>query len=306
MANENSERREADDEGGERWKHNFEWIDPRAAHFASSDLHWDKISPAEVRQGFDALERLRGALDLDALNQGSFRHERDCLESLRDEEDQSRFNADDLGWFDTFFGGDRIKVDVVNEGFDVTNGRHRLWMAQQCGIDSLPAYVARKKGDTMGRELSEVEEAAEQQENRGDELKDEVEAHEERVEKLDEAVQQLQGMQETLDSDQARQALQEMQNARQETLRLLEEKRAEQQELLEENARMGEENAQAFREAQQALEKVEAIAQMAGNDEGGLAGHLGEMQASLQQDVEHRMEIDRALLQAQQKLQLVF
>jgi hypothetical protein len=203
----------------------------------------------------------------------------------------------------------------MQDGLDVINGRHRLWMAQQCGISSLPALVARKNegadhtninGGSMGTELREIEETAEQQENRAGELKEEIDAHQERVEKLDAAVKELQSGMDGVNSEESRSALEAMQNTRRETERLLEEKRQEQQTLLEENERMGKENTESYQKAQQAMEKVESIVKIAGGDEGNLAGHLSEMQSSLQQDIEHRLDADRALLQAKQKLQMLF
>lgn len=46
--------------------------------------------------------------------------------------------------FDAFFGMDAIKVTFDGERYDIVNGRHRIWLAKNMGIDYLPMRLTRK------------------------------------------------------------------------------------------------------------------------------------------------------------------
>lgn len=46
--------------------------------------------------------------------------------------------------YDAFFGNDAIKVTFDGKSYDIINGRHRIWLAKQMGIDSLPMNITRK------------------------------------------------------------------------------------------------------------------------------------------------------------------
>ena len=44
--------------------------------------------------------------------------------------------------FDVFYGSERIRVTRLKGGrFDVTNGRHRLFVAKQLGIKTVPVSL---------------------------------------------------------------------------------------------------------------------------------------------------------------------
>lgn len=45
--------------------------------------------------------------------------------------------------YDAFFGGDAIKVTFDGENYDITNGRHRIWLAKRLGISYLPMRVTK-------------------------------------------------------------------------------------------------------------------------------------------------------------------
>jgi len=53
--------------------------------------------------------------------------------------------------------GDYIKVDWVGDHYDVTNGRHRLALAQQAGLKHLPAQVSAPDRATLERLRSDGE-----------------------------------------------------------------------------------------------------------------------------------------------------
>lgn len=46
--------------------------------------------------------------------------------------------------YDAFYGDDAIRLEKVKGQYQVTNGYHRLFVAQQLGLDSLPANVVEK------------------------------------------------------------------------------------------------------------------------------------------------------------------
>lgn len=46
--------------------------------------------------------------------------------------------------YDAFYGRDAICINKDGNSYDIVNGRHRIWLAQQMGIDVLPMKVIEK------------------------------------------------------------------------------------------------------------------------------------------------------------------
>jgi hypothetical protein len=40
--------------------------------------------------------------------------------------------------YDSYYGGDHIRVEKSGDTYNIVNGRHRIWLAKQMGIESLP------------------------------------------------------------------------------------------------------------------------------------------------------------------------
>ena len=46
--------------------------------------------------------------------------------------------------FDAFYGDDAIRVTFDKSNYDIVNGQHRIWLAKQMGIDSLPIRLVKR------------------------------------------------------------------------------------------------------------------------------------------------------------------
>ncbi len=49
--------------------------------------------------------------------------------------------------YDSYYGDDHIRVEKDGDNCDIINGRHRIWLAQQMGVESLPMEVVDVKRD---------------------------------------------------------------------------------------------------------------------------------------------------------------
>ncbi len=50
--------------------------------------------------------------------------------------------------YDSYYGSnDHIRVDKDGDRYDILNGRHRIWLAKQMGVESLPMEVVDVKRD---------------------------------------------------------------------------------------------------------------------------------------------------------------
>ena len=49
--------------------------------------------------------------------------------------------------YESFYGQDAIRLDKDGDQYDIVNGRHRIFMAKQMGIDAVPARVIEKVPD---------------------------------------------------------------------------------------------------------------------------------------------------------------
>lgn len=62
-------------------------------------------------------------------------------------------------------GGDRlnhdfVKVDWVGNHYEITNGQHRIWLAKQHGLRTMPAHVSAPDQATLNRLRTDGERAA--------------------------------------------------------------------------------------------------------------------------------------------------
>jgi hypothetical protein len=46
---------------------------------------------------------------------------------------------------------DFVKVEWVQDHYDITNGQHRIWMAKQYGLRTMPAHVSAPDQETLDR-----------------------------------------------------------------------------------------------------------------------------------------------------------
>ena len=130
--------------GREVARSNFAWMRPSDMPLSQTErsgLHWKKISQETAAQSLQRIEELRALVPLDGLKSGP--HEiRDHLEKLTDESGSHVVSEEDLRFFDLFFGSDAIRIDIDGQGgYSITNGRHRISMAQDLGINAVPVSL---------------------------------------------------------------------------------------------------------------------------------------------------------------------
>ncbi|MDQ2731136.1 MAG: hypothetical protein M3Y56_05715, partial [Armatimonadota bacterium] len=125
---------------------NFAWFDPADVLLSEDDgpdLEWKGI-PRDVAQ--DTLRRIaamRSKINLADLKGSTMQSARESLEKLSDESGNRLLNEKDLAAYDLCFGSQAIRIDSDGAGgYMVINGRHRLFLAKELGIQSVPVSIS--------------------------------------------------------------------------------------------------------------------------------------------------------------------
>lgn len=98
---------------------------------------FEKVSPDEVKAGLMRLQEMKPAI---ASGEGA------STDYWR-EFDRQRGLAYPDGYqkvYDSFYGHDAIRLDKDGDQYDIVNGRHRIFVARQMGMDTVPARVIEK------------------------------------------------------------------------------------------------------------------------------------------------------------------
>ncbi|GKT09126.1 hypothetical protein [Desulforhabdus sp. TSK] len=235
-------------EGGERcWKTSWQWIAPFEPEDVAEGLHWNKISPKEVGESLDVLEKMKPYLgDITRLDERDVALKREALRNIKGQSGERIFSDRDLGFYDLYFGSARIRVDRLPSGLDITNGRHRIEHARFLGIKSIPALVSERvdsddietrqeKVMREGGDIRELIDEAGEQESEAQELKKEAEEHKEQVERLKKTLQQVREAQSSLATDSMKNAEGDVDEALSRSERKLEDVRKRKAELTKEN-----------------------------------------------------------------------
>ena len=235
------------------WRQSVEWIDPSSATINGEQLRWGKISIHDARESFRVLESMRPFLNTAELqDEAGVTSCRDRLASIKNSSGISLFTSSDQGFYDLYFGDRQIKVSKLGDVLDVTNGHHRLWLAEHEGIRALPARVSKSAGAASGfsstkevgamsdRELGDIQNEAEEQQEEFEEMKGEVEQHKERAEKLEETLREIRSAGQELGSDDIRKAEASAEKAKADTERQLSELKDRRDKLLVENKKLTE------------------------------------------------------------------
>jgi hypothetical protein len=101
---------------------------------------FSKVTPEEMQAGLLRMEEMRPTI---ASGEGA---SKDYWAEV-DQRLGLPFTAGYQKIYEAFYGDDAIKLTKVGDTYDITNGRHRIWLAQRMGIETLPARVtARRSG----------------------------------------------------------------------------------------------------------------------------------------------------------------
>lgn len=245
------QREEGEAQPVREWVDRFTWIDPSSAHVNGEELYWEKLTIEDAQKSFRVLKSMRPFLnDTDFQTGEGIRDCRDRLASLKDPEGSPLFNKSDLGFYDLYFGNSRILVSKDGNQYDVTNGRHRLWLAQQNGIKELPVWVEElvetrsvasitKEVSTVSNlELRDIQNEAQEQREQAEEMKGEIEQHKERAEKLEATLRELRAAGQELGSDEIRKAEASTEKAKADTEQHLKEIKDQRDKMLQENKKL--------------------------------------------------------------------
>ena len=58
--------------------------------------------------------------------------------------------------YEAFYGNEPIRIEKDGNNYSITNGRHRIWLANKMGINSLPASIVEKQGEIVDNNSSQV------------------------------------------------------------------------------------------------------------------------------------------------------
>jgi hypothetical protein len=91
----------------------------------------------EMREGLNRLERMKPLIDSGAGASSDYWREFDQTQSLDYEHGYQRI-------YESFYGNDAIRLNKDGDQWDIVNGRHRIFLAQEMGIKTVPAHVIEK------------------------------------------------------------------------------------------------------------------------------------------------------------------
>ena len=289
------------------WQSRLAWIDPSEAKVGGDELHWKKISRETALESFRSLEKMRPFLDRTNLfERKNFENCREKLSHIKNDNGDRLFNEQDLRFFDLYFGDARIKIDRLDNGYDVTNGRHRLFTAQQNGIGQLPVLLNEKvsKENIMSSlEFGDIEKEALEQHEEAEEMKTEIERHTERAAELEEALQKIRAASAEIGSDQLRETEQRTEQAKLETERKLEEIKKRRDELLWENKELAGKvivQNEKRREVHQQVSRIKMMFEGASDEFKSQINRAGE---ALNEELENMAELEESLLDVRKKLE---
>ena len=100
---------------------------------------FQKVSEPDMKAGLLRLQEMQSLIDSGgAAANGDYWSKVDADKGLTYEHGYRRI-------YDTFYGNDAIRVTKDGDRYDIVNGRHRIWLAKQMGIDTLPMRVVERQ-----------------------------------------------------------------------------------------------------------------------------------------------------------------
>jgi hypothetical protein len=111
-------------------------VDLNDSH-VQGEKDFKKVSKAEMQEGFEKLETtVRPAVDKGA--DGDYFSDLDRTQGLDYEHGYRRV-------YDSFYGNDAIRLDKAGDTYTVVNGYHRLAIAKEIGLTTVPAWVIERR-----------------------------------------------------------------------------------------------------------------------------------------------------------------
>ena len=104
----------------------------------SGAADFSKVSENEMRAGIKRLQEMRPVIESGAGAASDYWADLDRQRGLSYVDGYQRI-------YDAFYGQDAIYVEKDGDNYDIINGRHRIWLAKQMGIDNLPMRVTERR-----------------------------------------------------------------------------------------------------------------------------------------------------------------
>jgi len=98
---------------------------------------FEKVSSEEMKVGLTRLQEMKPAIDSGQGANTDFWREFDRQHGLAYPDGYQKV-------YESFYGQDAIRLNKDGDQYDIVNGRHRIFMAKQMGIDTVPARVIEK------------------------------------------------------------------------------------------------------------------------------------------------------------------
>jgi hypothetical protein len=116
-------------------------VDVRKINLSDSSVHgpedFKKVSHEDMVNGFNKLENevrpaVRSGADKDYFFQS-------------DQANQLEYKDGHQRIYESFYGQDSIRLNRVGDNYEVVNGYHRLYVAKELNIQTIPARVVEKR-----------------------------------------------------------------------------------------------------------------------------------------------------------------
>lgn len=124
----------------------LEWVDQsiqtvKVADVPDPDLtgaqDFQKVPIGEMQTGLQRLQEMKPAIDQGIGNSRDYWAEVDKRFGKSYPDGYQKI-------YEAFYGLDSIRVTKDGDQYDITNGRHRIWLAKRMGIETLPMRVIEK------------------------------------------------------------------------------------------------------------------------------------------------------------------
>jgi len=96
-----------------------------------------KVSLEDMKAGIHRWQEMRSTIDSGTGNSSEYWSGIDQKRGLDYSGGYQRV-------YDAFYGQDAIRVEKKGNTYDIINGRHRIWLAKQMGIDQIPVHLIEK------------------------------------------------------------------------------------------------------------------------------------------------------------------
>lgn len=104
----------------------------------NSAADFQKVSPEDMADGFRKLQTMKPYIDDGRGNSSDYWHQVDQSYGVDYPDGYQKV-------YDAFYGDGAIRLNKDGDQYDIVNGRHRIAIAKELGVPSVPARVIEKQ-----------------------------------------------------------------------------------------------------------------------------------------------------------------